>query len=1270
MAVQKIVVVSGPGTGKTTTLLQVARTMIASGPVPVFVPLGEWAEASSDLFTWLVGRRGYEGLSSNHMKFLAHHGELALFLDGWNEVPAGARRRLIMELAGLQRDFPLLNLVVSSRREAVNVPVAGRRLDVLPLSEEQQSEIAFAMEGENGLSALDAVWRTAGLRELVFIPLYLRSLIETSAAGALPETKEEVLRRMVEAHERHPENAELFHRELLGFHHRYLTALAAEAQETGRAALPQIEACAVLGRVNKAIVDEGQTATPPSAPAILNTLVAGHSLIRTGETYEYQHQQILEWFASKDLEVALRSAGKLTMDHPVVTGRLNEASWGEAVLFACERMSRIDAEGSRVVAEVVELLLKIDPQFAAMVIKRSAPSVWEAAKQTAVDFAHAWHSPGQLDRAASFMIASGRPEFGDLIWPLVSSTDHQLQVETLRLVERFNPAVIGGHLARDYNSLPEEMRETLAGELAYHGDGDGMDAALDLALSEPNPSIRYRVFEGLAFRGATSRLEKLLKESGDELIQKVAQRGHWGNVRDKSLLEELMQRRSTLVAADPSPARRLARANSSLTDEELAEVIQSALRDPAFSYRDGGEHIVAEAAARLPEAVAQALKWRLVNGLDLPYRPFGYFDILTPDEGEPISSMLLNGALTKEQARCTAYLSAAGTVEQLLKRFLQARWKFRAEGVRTEAAYAPAGALEDILESTRASVLFDALQDYADGAAPDEIHDLCDVISGHGRFHNRETLPLLPEQRASAVSLMNGWARQLLEQGASRNSLARLTWAMRRLPDPSQVDLLGEMLKADLRGLSAARAAFEKDRRNEAALHEIRSWHARDYRVALTAVGTPEAEYVLTEHLSDPDFGTEAAVGLQVIWQAHNEARRDAKFQQWPDFERAVSNRSRDRKISSDAADAILRAAEAAKADGTAKGLRRAMSLAGRAVLLPHGERSSFYAELIDASPDLRAKLDLAQLMVVGGLVLSSKTITSGLQELTVSFGDKKWIADNEATEMLDWLKLAPHSDNPEVLLACLDTIVPKFDFGRWRLRDIFPSIRCLPEHERISLLRGLVQRFPELIEQYELYLGMPKPSGPTLDFLEEIASGQFGGKSMDRGARFDYPQQIYEDLSPEDRGQLPQRFTRAKDARVKRFLAEVLLAGADHDVFLMLASDSTGRTTISNLGWVAQQSLLYHHKPIGGSASTFELIPRDIRRLRKGLFDLTQSDHRETVAFAVDYLNRIDAERDGEGEIGFGPRHPDIASGRPWPNVGSVPQQTHQRPLSKFRDY
>jgi hypothetical protein len=181
------------------------------------VPLGEWAESGTDLLGWVIGREGYAGLSANHLKFLAHHGELALLLDGWNEVPSAGRRRLIKELEGLQRDFPLLNIVMSSRRQPLDVPVVGRRIGVLPLSEEQQIEIARAKSGNNGGSILGAAWRTVGLRDLVSIPLYLRSLLEASVTGKLPETKEEVLRRMIEAHESDPANAELFHRELMGF---------------------------------------------------------------------------------------------------------------------------------------------------------------------------------------------------------------------------------------------------------------------------------------------------------------------------------------------------------------------------------------------------------------------------------------------------------------------------------------------------------------------------------------------------------------------------------------------------------------------------------------------------------------------------------------------------------------------------------------------------------------------------------------------------------------------------------------------------------------------------------------------------------------------------------------------------------------------------------------------------------------------------------------------------------------------------------------------
>jgi hypothetical protein len=149
---------------------------------------------------------------------------------------------------------------------------------------------------------------------------------------------------------------------------------------------------------------------------------------------------------------------------------------------------------------------------------------------------------------------------------------------------------------------------------------------------------------------------------------------------------------------------------------------------------------------------------------------------------------------------CDLHLPASadpGTVRELVRRFLAARHKFRAEGLSTEAAYAPSRALADVLESTRASIFFDALQDYAEGAHPKEINNLCELTSRHGQSHDRDAPALSMAQRAAAIALLNGWGRQLLDQSASRNDIGQLTWAMRRTLGPSQVRVLANMLEAD-----------------------------------------------------------------------------------------------------------------------------------------------------------------------------------------------------------------------------------------------------------------------------------------------------------------------------------------------------------------------------------------------------------------------------------------------------------------------------------------
>ncbi|UWM79478.1 hypothetical protein N1937_30210 (plasmid) [Rhizobium sp. WSM4643] len=1252
LAVQKVVLISGPGTGKTTTLLQAARFVMMENLIPLFVPLGEWAEGRFELLGWLIGRHGYEGLNVNHLKILAHHGELVLFLDGWNEVPASSRRRLIKELDGLQRDFPLLNMVMSSRREALEMPLKGRRVDVLSLSQTQQMDIARGLKGDAGIRVLDAAWRTEGLRELVSIPLYLRSLLAISDAGKLPETKEEVLRRMVDAHEAEPANADLFNRELLGFQRRYLSALATSAQRAERATLPTKNARSLIAAVNRSLIEEGETSASPSAQDVLSKLVDAHSLVQNEELFGFQHQQILEWFASLDLEIVLRaSKDGLALDHPVVTECLNEAAWSEPILFASERMSRSDAVGIGAIAAVVEILLKIDPLFAAAVVKRSGPALWEIVGKTVSSFARAWHASGRVDRAVAFMIETGQAEFANILWPLVASQDHQVQSHTIQLVLRFNPSVLGDVLKREYSSLPDRTRDSIVGELAYHGDSAGMDAALELALSERSAAIRFQAFDGLSFRGATTRIEELLRKSGDELAEMIAARGYLDAVHDNSLLADLETRKEKLTAAN-SPEDRLAKASSSTPDVVLRETIVSTLKSREFSFRDQGAYALAEAARRLPETVAATLRWRLENGLNLPFRPFGYLEAEAPADTGPLPGMLLNEEVAHDVAEHASFLVGPQTVKRLLESLLAARREFRVAELRTQAAYAPVRKLYDILESTRASVLFEALRSCSTGCSPVEIEDLCEVITSHGRHHDRGDIPLTIEQLESAVALLNGWGRQLLSQGANRRELGALARAMRRLAHPNQVSILADMLNADLAGLSTAKAAFQKNRRNEAALDEIRSSHSHGYRLSLTAVGTPEAEAVLAGHLHDPEFGIEAAVGLQVIWLERNEPRIKKAFQPRPDFERAMINRSRDRGTTTESAEAILQAAELAKTDGTQAGHRRAMKFAGCAALLPHGQRADFYNELISADVDPRAKLDLATGMLVGGLRVPTAIIKDALKQTVDALGERKWVSDDQFEDVIGWIKLLPFSDRPDDTLDVLDSIAPNIKLSWLRIRDILSMVRYTSESQRIGLLRGFVQRFPELAAQYELYMAMQNPGGLTLDFLQELASGRYGEGAMDRGTPYDYPQTIYAALPAEERDGLLDRFTGARDQSAREFIAAVLVAGSDHEAFLKLVCDVVGRRAIARNDWSTRQNLLYHHQPIGGNSNQFELIPRDLRLLRKGLFDLIKSDDAETGVFASEYLNSIDEERDKEGGIDAGPRHPNIASGRAWPEI------------------
>ncbi|MEZ5637200.1 MAG: hypothetical protein R3E92_08680 [Burkholderiaceae bacterium] len=130
----EIVVVAPPGTGKTTTLLQVVRGIAANEKlVAAFIPLSEWSAQGQPLLQSIIRRAAFAGEREEHLKLLAGAGRLVLCMDGWNELDSLSRKRLRSEVQGMQRDFPGLGIVMSTRVQALDVPISGPVVEIEPL---------------------------------------------------------------------------------------------------------------------------------------------------------------------------------------------------------------------------------------------------------------------------------------------------------------------------------------------------------------------------------------------------------------------------------------------------------------------------------------------------------------------------------------------------------------------------------------------------------------------------------------------------------------------------------------------------------------------------------------------------------------------------------------------------------------------------------------------------------------------------------------------------------------------------------------------------------------------------------------------------------------------------------------------------------------------------------------------------------------------------------------------------------------------------------
>lgn len=1264
----EIVVVAAPGTGKTTTLLQVAHSIATNERlVATFIPLSEWSAQPHTLLQSVVQRAAFAGEREEHLKLLAHAGRLVLVVDGWNELDATSRKRLRAEIQGMQRDYPSLGIVMSTRVRALDVPISGPVVEIEPLSETQQSLIVRAYRGDAGERILDQAWRTRGLRDLVAIPLYLTTLLSDAPGENLPTTKEEVLRLFVAEIDRNANKGEALDAVASGFHSEMLTAIAADATLADSVTVSDHRARSVISNVTGRLVSEGQISTAPQPDAVLTALVSYHVLVRTATGVAFQHQQFQEWFASQEVEKLMMAtaAGDEVAHQQLRTSVINAHAWEEAVLFACERASRGGTDAVPAAANVVLDALAIDPMLAAEAIYRSSEALWSIVKDRVVAFAYQWHAPKKIDRAVRFMIKTGRCEFAETIWSFIADPNDQVYLKALRAGGRFRLPVLGNDAAERITRLPPEHRSHVLSELVMYGGIEGIDVATGIALSDDNAEVKIAVAESLHFRQANRQMQRLLADAPSEVWQALARKGYGEDPLEPEMAERLRQETGRLIQEERDPARRLHALLRSVDNrQDVGAQVQSLIETADFSDKESRSGDAIYEASRLyPDEVRNALIGRLERRLPFPF----HAEMLFKDTGVviddgAIADLVLAPGIDRQLANAAAGLLGPNTTGKLIEAL---------PAMREQLNLSPPPVTSDEYHRVRGLVALTPAESFATAVLsrastsdPKTIEELADLFARHCDSGDRGRIGFGEISRQAMIAVVGKWAETLLaDESTTRRALGEVARAIERLAAPELAEPLARMLARDLaqwRRQRQEQAEARTHGRHDGSSEAYHSWTLQ-YGRAFSAIGGDQAVTTMQAYLIDTGhggFGLDAAQVLHAIWNQQQGITNDGPFRGAPEFSEVRARREerqgQEHLAASPFAEEIFCAVDQLlQRGGDNEAQTHALQLAAIGVSMPYGDKRKTIDRLLHLRQPYSTKLGLFTALVRAGELIDATLVVDAINALLEDAKTKAWLLQENQGTIDRWLVLLPFTDRPEATLEVLDLLDSQIR-QPWRLRPVLSALGFAPSDTAEQVLQGLAQQDLRFLDDYDWFAALEKRG--TLSSLrilldrvcQDAVKGRHGSPdTWTFGRRLAAGMQLH----PEFRADVYARLAAGISPQARASVEYAVAVAPDESGVLLLVSShaSDGREFDSLLG-SAIEHLVVEQRPSSDWVGAYESISTPATSLRRRLFEMARAPAGHEARLASACLVYIDELRDRHGIASGEPRHPDIESCLPWP--------------------
>lgn len=1253
-----LILVASPGMGKTTTLFQVAESMLAGTLcTPLFVPLGDWATENATFLASILNRPAYRGISEDDFRRVAAEPGVALLLDGWNELDSVSQNRARVQLTKLKAELPNLGFLITTRKQALDVPFLGLKVQLLSLSEEQQMAIGEAIRGEDGKKVVDHAWRTPGVRELVTNPLYLTALLSLPEGTDFPTTKEEILRGFVATHEDDHANAGALQAVAQGFQGRYLDDLAVFVTRNAGTAVSDDSARRSVAQTSNALAEDGQISSQPQPAELLNVLVSHHVLMRLGEAtgYSFQHQQFQEWYASHDVERRIIASAAAPEARDALKIQIFDVSaWEESIFFAVERLARGDTQTQYACAQAILAAFEVDPLLAAEMIFRATDEVWTQVSGTVQDLISRWHAPGKVDRAVRFMLTSGRPEFSTVVWPLISHEDEDVSFSALRNCPRFRISILGDGAEAKIRALSKHIRGILLSEIAMHSGIDGMDFVSAIAKDDPDPEVQASVAESFAFRRADRHVTTVLENANEATFDLVAKKSIKDDISDPAVKKKIDEAVARRAAKGESNAERLAaileKKDGVDRSNDVANIVEGMELGP---QRDADARLIYEAHIQYPEAVVRAILARVQAGKTLFYNArdmLNEANVVLEDEN--LKDIVLSDTTDDGQAKAAACVLGPIAAAQVLDAFLEV-WKQLFPRERAdEAARARSLRLETRLLQMPLASLLDAIRERSGQATSEELSEFAELIARRTQERDESVSTLDPESVKLIQAFFVDWATRLLASNASRVQIANVAVLASRAPSVDLLHTLKQMLDNNLERFRAFRAEAEANQwRRCEATDEARRPLTGEYQWAFSAIKSPQTIAMMTEYLQDDHFAETAARVLALHWREVNEPEGKRPFHFGRDFsqvkeKRAVRLATPD--ATSDAADAIFAAITPRLEDGATSDQKNlAVAMGTIACGLPHGQRNDIIGKLI-ASASRRPRCSLLHQLVQSGEEIDIKLVIAGIADTFDAAQRELWIlTQGDGYELREWLALVPFGSHP---IEALDVIrgMPAAQREARYLDAMVSLLAESPSLEAEQLLFALAEDDPRFYaragwRKAAVQIGTLTSAQRLMDLA---IAGTLNGGGVDvwqMGNELAGLLRRHSELRATAYQALQSRPQTPGHALLVRAVVD---APDEEGLMILLALEKDGGNPAVAVQMVGR--LVSKQVPSDTWKGAFDVLPVAATSIRKRLLAMTEDG--EPTDSAARCLRQIDSMRDELGIPEAEPRHPDLASGKPWP--------------------